>query len=96
MPYLKCTACFNHGLGIPEYIRLDEGETLESTEETQLEWHQTKGDPECLRESTFEIVKFPPIESLYNEAKRVCLEIEYLRNYNNNYGQISMNLKGTN
>lgn len=81
MPYLKCTACFKHGLGIPEYIRLDEGETLESTKETQLEWHQTKGDPEGFRESKFEIVKFPPIESLYNEHKRVQRKIESLKNY---------------
>ena len=34
MPYLKCTACHAHGYGTPEYIRLNEGETLESTEET--------------------------------------------------------------
>ena len=81
MPYLKCTACYSHGYSNPEYIRLDEGETLESTEETQLEWHQLNGDPQGLRQSKFEIVEFPPIESLYEESKRVASEIESLRYY---------------
>lgn len=81
MPYLKCTACHAHGYGTPEYIRLNEGETLESTEETQLEWHQLHGDPEGFRSSKFEIVEFPPIESLYEESKRVASEIESLRYY---------------